>query len=66
MEQVDGREVPKRERPLERPMARRRLEQKKLDDLDEAIRTARTLLRDSTAPMVSDQAFGLLPGEERT
>lgn len=64
MDQVDGREVPKLARLLERLMARRRLEQKKLDDLDEAIRTARTLLRDSTAPMASEQAFGLLPGEK--
>lgn len=62
MDQVDGTEVVKLARQLERLMARRRRQQKKLDDLDEAIRTTRKLLRDLTAPMASDQAFGLLPG----
>ena len=62
MDQTDGNEIVRLARTLERLMARRRREQRRLNELDAAIRTTRKFLRDLVAPMGSAAAYGLLDG----
>lgn len=63
METIDGNQVVKMARELERLMARRRRQQKKVDDLDERIRVTRKLLRDLVVPASLAAYDEPLPGE---
>jgi hypothetical protein len=65
MEIVDGNEVVKLLRQLDALMARRARKRKNFGDLDEVIRAVRRRLRDLTAPLASDQAYGVLPGKDQ-